>query len=71
MLSALNLKLIKPTWSRCVGKQVTGHCRLVGGTFSIQFSSRAVPMGRDVPSTAAQGKPVPWTPLFRFPIKTD
>ena len=38
------------------GKQVMGHCRLVGGAFSIRFPSRAVLMGRDVPTRAAQGK---------------
>ena len=36
-------------WSRCVGKQVMGHCRLVGGAFSIQFSSGAVPIGGGCP----------------------
>ena len=33
-----------------------GHCRLVGGTFSIWFSSKAVPMGGGVPDRAVQGK---------------
>ena len=33
-----------------------GHCGLVGGAFSIWFSSRAVPMGGGVPDRAAQGK---------------
>ena len=48
-------------WSRCVGKQVMGHCRLVGGIFSIWFSSRAVLMGGGVPNKAAWGKSsLPW-----------
>ena len=49
------------TWSQCVGKQVMGCCRLVGGTFSIWFPYRAVPMGGGVPDRAAWGKSnSPW-----------
>ena len=33
-----------------------GHCGLVGGAFSIWFSSRAVLTGGGVPNKAAQGK---------------
>ena len=33
-----------------------GHCRLVGGTFSIWFPSRSVLMGGGVPHRVAQGK---------------
>ena len=42
-------------WSRCVGKQVMGHWGLVGGTFSVWFSSRAVSMGGGVPIGQPEG----------------
>ena len=34
-----------------------GCCMLAGSAFSIQFSSRAMPIGRGINDRATQGKP--------------
>ena len=44
-----------------------GHCRLVGGTFSIWFSLRAVLMGGVSPIGQPKGSQVPLDPSVQIP----
>ena len=54
------------------GKQVLGHCGLVGGTFSISGSPLGPCQWVGVSLTGQpEGSHFSWTPLFRFPIRTD